>query len=127
MVADHYYRPGFLNGKCARRGCGLPIAEHPPVVRAVAQHPPAKTVADIVAPKGNCPAEHNSIEAALLIGDGGLQWRACPVCGEMVEPRMVQGMDRRFPYGPGRLPWTRRQMQRLEKIRLAFVAGYFRS
>lgn len=113
MVDDHFYKPGFLNGKCARRGCGRPVSEHSPIVRDVT---PQKVVEGIVAQKGNCPADHNSIETALLIGDGGLQWRACPICGEMVEPKLANGelpVGLRGDDGPGRGAFTKRQTKRL--------------
>ena len=64
-------------------------------------------------PLTNCPMDHAAINAALLIGNGGLEWRACPYCGVMVEAAMRLGNVIGPYWGPGRGELTVRQQARL--------------
>lgn len=64
-------------------------------------------------PSGDCTVDHNSVKSSLLIGDGGLEWSRCPICGVHVEPRFPpQGVQGK-PYERGRGDLTERQRRRL--------------
>lgn len=87
MVADHVY-VFSITGQCVR--CGKMKEAHP-------QFRP-----DGPDPMTECPIDHNSIQPARLIGDGGWEWRRCPFCHHQVEPKAATGVVTGYKYGPGR-------------------------
>jgi hypothetical protein len=74
-VADHAY-VFTMAGRCLR--CKLVESAHPKML----------TRAD---PLTGCPADHNSIQPKVLIGDGGMERSRCPFCQVMVEPKAITG------------------------------------
>jgi hypothetical protein len=78
-------------------------------------------------PMTGCDVDHKSLKSALLIGDDGLSRSRCPRCGVMVEPAMAQGFATGPGYGRGRLPFTQRHLAELDRIRAAWIGGFYQS
>lgn len=105
-----------MAGPCGFEGCGKMEDDH-----ALFVEPDPIT---------GCTVDHASIKTALLIGDGGLEWTRCPICGYHVEPAMpedARSIKYKRPYGAGRLPFTRRHWADMEKLKRAFEGGYYKS
>lgn len=64
-------------------------------------------------PMTECTVDHRSINTALLIGDGGWEWRRCPYCHVQVEGALRTGEVVGPAYGPGRGDMTHRLKARL--------------
>jgi hypothetical protein len=106
---DHRFK--FTIGGCYH--CGKPEEFHPVFL-------PDPTADE-------CPVDHRSITTGILIGDDGLQWRACPVCHTGIEPALAEGFPSGPSYGPGRMPWVQRRWDRIVALKAAFDAGYYQS
>jgi hypothetical protein len=101
-VFDHRYTPS-LKGTCLRQGCGLTGDAHAPM-KANAE-------------EGECPVDHRGLRPG----------SKCAICSDIVEPALATGSAAGDEDGPGRLPWTDKQIERLEKMRAGVAAGYWKS
>lgn len=102
-LADHLYI-FTITGKCVR--CGRTQDAHPAILKVTAP--------------GECQVDHASITAAHLIGDGGLEWRRCPACNRMIEPKMATGAPVGPKWGRGRGDLIERAVRRLVFVRYVF-------
>jgi len=113
--------------------CGLTPDTDVPTVRpapAPTIVPPVAVVKEITAGYvkfEDCPADHRSINTALLIGEKGLEWRRCPMCNTMIEGALRTGVLEGPNYGPGRLPMTSRMWSRWITLLAAWKGGYYKS
>lgn len=111
VTQDHPFR--FTIGGCYY--CGKPEDVHPVFLPVELRK------------EGECVADHDSIMSGLLINDGGLERRRCPVCTTQLEPRLAEGYPKGPSYGPGRMPWTKRRWDMIVRIKDAFDGGYYKS
>lgn len=65
-------------------------------------------------PMTGCPADHTVLNAQLLIGEAGLEWRRCPYCHVMVEGALRTGDVTGYKFGPGRGDLTASMQRRLK-------------
>lgn len=86
-MEDHLYI-WTITGHCVR--CQRTQDAHPAVMQVEPREP------------GSCAVDHASLRTALLINDGGLEWRRCPVCNSMIEPKLATGSPVGAPWGIGR-------------------------
>lgn len=84
--ADHSY-VFTIGGRCLR--CQKTEVEHPVWMAA----------AD---PMTGCSVDHRTVNARMLIGDGGWVRSRCPGCRVMIEPIAASGEVTGPKYGPGR-------------------------
>lgn len=115
VTKDHPYR-FTMGGRCSQ--CQGLFDEHPLML------PQPE--------KDGCPVDHTSITtkrvAIIEATDlGDIEWSRCPTCSDQVEPKLAEGAMGGRRYGPGRLPWTQRQWDRIVALKAAFEAGYFGS
>lgn len=108
---DHFYVP-TMGARCGADRCGMLQTEHPI----------ALTTPD---PMTGCSYDHRTIDARMLIGDGGWVRSRCPGCHVMIEPIMADGQAHGPTYGVGRGELTPRLKMRLRSWLgwLAFNGG----